>query len=241
MRKFIVVIPARLKSKRLPNKPLIKIHGKEMILRTYEQCAKVLKKDDIVVATESKKIEIFCKKNNINSILTSSKCLTGTDRVAEVAKKIKAKSYINLQGDEPFFNPKDLKKIIRLTLKYPNEILNGYTQILDEKQFRNFSIPKVIMDQKKYLLYMSRAPVPTTKINQFVQAWRQVCVYSFPRTILLKMSKSKKAFIEKIEDIEILRFIEKGHKVKMIQLSNLSMAIDTLVDLKNANIRLKRN
>ena len=174
-------------------------------------------------------------------IITSKKCLTGTDRVAEVAKKIKASFYINLQGDEPFFNPKDLKKIITYSSKNPNEIINGYSDIKDEKLFRNPSIPKVIINKKDYLIYMSRAAIPTTKKKEFKKAWRQICVYSFPRKVLLKMKRIKKTPIENIEDIEILNFIEEGYKVKMLKLSNSSLAIDTPQDLKAANKLLSNN
>jgi|TARA_Y100000389_G_C17465886_1_gene525496 3-deoxy-manno-octulosonate cytidylyltransferase (CMP-KDO synthetase) len=239
MKKFFVVIPARLKSTRLPNKPLIKIKGKELILRTYEQCVKAVNKKQIIVATDSQKILNFCKKNNINGIITSKKCLTGTDRVAQVAKKIKADFYINLQGDEPFFNPKDLKKIINYALKNPNQIVNGYSNINDKISFRNPSIPKVVFDKNNYLIYMSRAAIPTTKKNDFKKAWRQICVYSFPRKVLLKSNRSKKTPIEQIEDIEILNFIENGYKVKMLKLSNSSLAIDTPQDLKKAEKLLK--
>ena len=85
--KYIVVIPARYKSKRLPGKPLAKIGGLPMIVRTYNQCIKVVSKNKIVVATDSLKIKKVCDEYNIKSIITSDKCLTGTDRVAEVAKK----------------------------------------------------------------------------------------------------------------------------------------------------------
>ena len=129
--KYIVVIPARYKSKRLPGKPLAKIGGLPMIVRTYNQCKKVVKKDQIIVATDSVKIKKVCDEYKINSLITSSKCLTGTDRVAEVAKKINCSFYINVQGDEPFFNPYDLKKLINIAKKNPNEIINGYAEIKD--------------------------------------------------------------------------------------------------------------
>jgi 3-deoxy-manno-octulosonate cytidylyltransferase (CMP-KDO synthetase) len=115
--KYIVVIPARYQSKRLPGKPLVRIGGLPMIVRTYNQCLKIVSKNKIIVATDSYKIRKVCDEYKIKSLITSNKCLTGTDRVAEVAKKIKAKFYINVQGDEPFFNPIDLKKLIKFAKK----------------------------------------------------------------------------------------------------------------------------
>ena len=238
--KFIVVIPARYKSKRLPGKPLANIGGLPMIVRTYNQCKKVVKKDQIIVATDSVKIKKVCDKYKINSLITSSKCLTGTDRVAEVAKKINCSFYINVQGDEPFFNPSDLKKLIKQAERKPQEIINGYTEIKDKKLFFSPSIPKVVFDKKGYLLYMSRGPIPSNKALEFKKAWRQVCAYSFPRKALFDFSKTKnKTPIESFEDIEILRFIEQGYKVKMIKMSNKSLAVDNKEDLEKAKIYLK--
>ena len=238
--KYIVVIPARYKSKRLPGKPLANIAGLPMIVRTYNQCTKVVSKDKIIVATDSLKIKKVCDKHNIKSLITSTKCLTGTDRVAEVAKKIKCNFYINVQGDEPFFNPIDLKKLIKEAEKKPNDIINGYTEIKDKKLFFSSSIPKVVFDKKGYLLYMSRGPIPSNKALEFKIAWRQVCAYSFPRKAVLDFTLSKfKTPIETLEDIEILRFLEKGYKVKMIKMSNKSLAVDNNEDLEKAKIYLK--
>ena len=238
--KYIVVIPARYKSKRLPGKPLANIGGLPMIVRTYNQCSKIVSRNKIIVATDSLKIKNICDKYNIQSIITSTKCLTGTDRVAEVAKKIKCNFYINVQGDEPFFNPTDLKKLIKEAKKKPNEIINGYTEIKDEKLFFSSSIPKVVFDKKGYLLYMSRGPIPSNKALEFQKAWRQVCAYSFPRKALFDFTLSKhKTPIETLEDIEILRFLEKGYKVKMIKMSNKSLAVDNNEDLKKAKIYLR--
>ena len=238
--KYIVVIPARYKSKRLPGKPLANIGGLPMIVRTYNQCTKVINKNNIIVATDSLKIQKVCEQYNMKSIITSNKCLTGTDRVAEVAKKINCNFYINVQGDEPFFNPNDLKMLIKEAKKNPKEIINGYAEIKDKKLFFSSSIPKVVFDKKGYLLYMSRGAIPSNKKLEFKKAWRQICAYSFPREALLKFSKVKnKTPIETLEDIEILRFLEEGHKVKMIKMSNKSLAVDNNEDLEKAKIYLK--
>ena len=238
--KYLIVIPARYKSERLPGKPLLNIGGLPMIVRTYNQCTKVVSRDKVVVATDSYKIKKVCDEYKMNSIMTSEKCLTGTDRVAEVAKKINCKFYINVQGDEPFFNPADLKKLIIAATKNPNEIINGYTEIKDKELFFNNTIPKLVFDKKSYLLYMSRAPIPANKKYDFQQGWRQVCAYSFPKKDLILFAKqNKKTKFEFYEDIEILRFLELGHKVKMIKMSNKSLSVDTQNDLDKAEIYLK--
>lgn len=239
MEKFIVVIPARMESKRLPGKPLIKIGRLPMIIRTYLQCLKVVSRKLIYIATDSPKIKKVCNLYGAQCIITSKKCLTGTDRVAEVSKKIKAKFYINVQGDEPFFNPTDLKKIILYAKKNPTTIINGYTKIDDKKNFERSSIPKLVFDKNHNLLYMSRAPIPSNKKKKFICGWRQVCAYSFPLKALKFFSKfKKKTFLESLEDIEILRFVENDIKVKMIKMTNKSISIDEKKDLIKAKIYL---
>ena len=229
---FIVVIPARFGSKRLPGKPLKEVLGVPMIIRTSMQCLKVVKKSQLIVATDDRRIQKCCKKYSINSILTSKKCKTGTDRVAEVAKKIKVKNYINVQGDEPIFNPIDLKNMIKQVKKNRNKILLGYTKIENKINIRNKNIPKVVFDKNENLLYASRNPIPFTNLNKLSKSWRQVLVYSFPRLEVLKFYKmKKKTFLEEREDIEILRFLEIGSQVKLVKMTNRSHPVDTMKDL----------
>ena len=177
---YLIIIPARYSSKRLPGKPLIDINGIPMIIRTFNQCKKAVPASKIIIATDDKRIQKICSKNGINSIITSKRCLTGTDRIAEVAKKIKKSFYINVQGDEPICNPKDIKKIVNFAKKNPNLIINGYTEIKDKEMFYSPNVPKVVFDKNEKLLYMSRAPIPSNKKQTFIKSWRQVCIYSFP-------------------------------------------------------------
>ena len=237
---YLVVIPARYNSKRLPGKPLIDINGIPMIIRTYNQCKKVVPTSKIIVATDDKRIQKVCKENKINSIITSKKCLTGTDRIAEVAKKIKKNFYINVQGDEPICNPSDIKKIIKYAKKNPNTIINGYTEIKNKEMFYSKNVPKVVFDKNEKLLYMSRAPIPSNKKNIFIKSWRQVCIYSFPFKSLKNFTATKKkTLLESIEDLESNRFIELGYQVKMLKMSNKSIAVDTKTDLIRVRRRIK--
>lgn len=237
---FIVVIPARFGSKRLPGKPLKKILGIPMVIRTSMQCLKVVKRSQLIVATDDRRIQKCCKKYSINSILTSKNCKTGTDRVAEVAKKIKVKNYINVQGDEPIFNPIDLKNMIKQAKKNRNKILLGYTKIENKINIGNKNIPKVVFDKNENLLYASRNPIPFVNLNKSYKSWRQVLVYSFPRVEVLKFyNMRKKTFLEEKEDIEILRFLEIGSKVKLVKMTNKSHPVDTMKDFHQVEKFLK--
>jgi 3-deoxy-manno-octulosonate cytidylyltransferase (CMP-KDO synthetase) len=232
---FIVVIPARYQSGRLPGKPLVNLCGVPMIVRTYCQCIKVVPAERVFVATDDERIKSVCEASGIRVIMTSSDCLTGTDRVAEVARQIDVDTYINVQGDEPVFNPDDLQRLLEAAVAHPQDVINGYCAIGYEEMFRSSSIPKVVMRQDGRLLYMSRAPIPTNKKQGFVKAWRQVCAYAFPRHALEAFASSPaKTELEVIEDIEILRFLELGWEVRMVPMSDVSVAVDNHEDIERA-------
>lgn len=232
--KFIVVIPARYKSTRFPGKPLVDLAGKSMVQRTYEQCIKAVPAELVYVATEDERIVTHCQERGMNVLLTTDNCLTGTDRIAEVALQIDADYYINVQGDEPLFNPEDIHKMIEEIEKGDGTaILNGFCALDNAEQYYSVSVPKVVFRPDGRLLYMSRAAIPGNKKGQFVKGWRQVCVYAFPKESLKAFaSVSEKLPLENEEDIEILRFLELGYEVKMIELSNDSVAVDNPEDVE---------
>ncbi|QOG04119.1 3-deoxy-manno-octulosonate cytidylyltransferase [Flavobacterium sp. MDT1-60] len=237
--KTVLIIPARYKSSRFPGKPLIVLNGKTMIQRVWEQCSKAFDPNLIFIATENEKILEHCLENGMQCIMTSDNCLTGTDRVAEAAKKINADYYINVQGDEPVINPNDITKIVELLSKSNGEILNGFCEIDNADDYLSVSVPKVVMRQDNRLLYMSRAPIPGNKNNIFQKGFRQVCIYAFPKEALDVFSKTtEKTPMELEEDIEILRFLEMGYEVKMVKMSKESIPIDNPEDVDKVLKRL---
>lgn len=237
--KSIIVIPARMQSSRLYGKPLIVINGQTMIKRTYNQCAKAFPKDRIYIATENTEIENHCKSENMQVIMTSQGCLTGTDRVAEVAEKIEADYYINVQGDEPLFNPKDIIDMESAIEKYRGEIINGYTNFNDEDLYNSLNIPKMVFRPDGRLLYTSRSPIPGNKMGDFKTSWRQICVYAYPKSALKDfVVHGKKTPLEAMEDLEILRFLELGYEVRMIPLSSDSISVDIPEDVDRVRLKL---
>lgn len=238
--KSVLIIPARYQSTRLPGKPLLDLNGKSMIERTYLQCTKCFPSDNIYVATDDERVKSHCESRGIQVIMTSSDCLTGTDRLAEVAQIIEADLYINVQGDEPLINPNDISLILAAAVKYKGAILNGYTSISDESDFRSTTIPKVVFRPDGRLLYMSRGAIPSNKNHGFQKAWRQVCIYGFTKQSLNDFSAlNSKTLLERLEDIEILRFLELGYEVQMIEMSNQSVAVDTPEDADKVRTILK--
>ena len=211
-----------------------------MIVRTYRQCAKVLPRESIIVATDDARIRDVCDSESIPVMMTSPNCLCGTDRVAEVARAITRDVYINLQGDEPIFDPENIDRILGAVADYPDEVLNGYAEISTESEFRSPTIPKVLIAEDGRLLYASRAAVPTDKQFKYVKAWKQVCVYSFPRAALLNFAaKDSKSNLEAIEDIEILRFLEAGDVVRMVEMTANSIAVDVPEDVARVSEKIR--
>lgn len=239
---YLLVIPTRMKSTRLPNKPLIDIAGKTLIQRTCEQVNKVVPIENFLVATDNKKIYNHVKKLGFNVELTSKNCLTGTDRVAEIAARYNFEYFINVQGDEPIINPKDIEKAINSIEKYPNEILSGYAKINDSENYFSLTIPKVVFTPEKKLLYISRSNIPGNKNNIFTDSWKQVCIYVYPKKTLKEFSSSIcKTPLETIEDIELIRFLELGYTIRMIEMSSSSIAVDVPSDVNKVLKKINEN
>ena len=243
--KTVIVIPARYQSKRFPGKPLKKILNKEMIIWVAEQCGKVLGKKFVYIATDDKRIASKVNEFGFQTIFTSKNCLTGTDRVAEASKKINSEIYINVQGDEPLVKPEDIKKVIDEKLKYPNQVICGYTEILTNEDPLNKNIPKIVLKENNNLMYISRSLIPGSKEKNLFgkhKYLKQVCIYAFNKNELHQFYELKrKSTIEKLEDIEILRFFEFGIKIKMVKTTSGSVAVDKKSDIIKVERILKKN
>ena len=235
-----VIIPARMDSTRLPGKPLINLLGKSMIQRTWERCCEAVGVDKVYVATESSAIASHVKDLGGQVVITSSNCLTGTDRLAEANKKLDLDLVINVQGDEPIINPLDILKVINHSQDNPGIIINGMAKIKNVDEFFSRSIPKVVFSKSKRLLYMSRSPLPGSKSEEFYMGYKQICIYAFSKHHLQIFSSYKeKTVFEELEDIEILRFLENDTLVNMVELSGDSLAVDVLEDIPIVKMRIK--
>lgn len=234
-----IIIPARYQSSRLPGKPLIDLNGKTMIQRTWERCCLALPREKVYVATDSDQIASYVEHFGGNVVRTESTCLTGTDRVAQANQKIGLDIVINVQGDEPIIDPNDIKKVIEFAKLNPFDVINGYSAIQKKEEYFSLSIPKLAKSESDQLLYMSRAPIPGCKDGTFKFAFKQICVYAFPKKALEAFtSATVKSPFEGAEDIEILRFLELDFLVKLVELSGTNIAVDTEGDVEKVKIHL---
>ena len=228
----VVVIPARYKSSRFPGKPLAKIKGKEMILHVSEKAEKAVGKENVYIATENQEIALLVRKNGYNVILTSDSCLTGTDRVAEASKEIDADIFINLQGDEPMVDPNDILRVIKAKKDNPKHVINCMSSLHKDEDPNDKKIPKIIYDLDNNLLYSSRNPIPGKKNGEGKNIMKQVCIYAFNKSHLEDYHSEIKTPLEFQEDIEIVRFLEKGIPVKMLVVDKVSYAVDYPEDIE---------
>lgn len=238
--KIIGIIPARYQSSRFEGKPLADILGKPMIWWVYQQAIKAESLDEVFVATDDKRIEQACIENNINVIMTSSEHKTGTDRIGEVARKIKADLYVNIQGDEPMIEPQTISKAIEPFFTDENlQISNLMTKITDPVDVVNFTVPKVITNKDNIGIYLTRSTTPYPKGSIDYCYYKQVCVYGFTPDALEFFCNSPRGKIEQIEDIEILRFIEAGYRVQFVEVESDTVAVDTKKDLEKVRVLMQ--
>ena len=241
--KGLILIPARYNSHRLPGKALKDIAGKTMIRRTYERCK--LTDMHAMVVTDDKRIVDECLTHSIPVDIVTAECKTGTDRVARCAERNpQADWFINVQGDEPFANPDDILKVAhQMEHGDHREVVNCMSLITNPDDFWNTTIPKVIA-WDGMLRYMSRAPVPypygpNEELWQR-SAFQQVCVYGFFKHHLKQFMQIQiKSRHEEIEDIEILRFMEMGTPVRMLEVEGSPLHVDTPADLERAQLIAK--
>jgi 3-deoxy-manno-octulosonate cytidylyltransferase (CMP-KDO synthetase) len=235
------VIPARHASSRFPGKPLAPIHGVPLVVRVYGRVAAALPPERIAVATDDARIEKVCRAHGIRCVMTSPSCITGTDRVWEAAQQLDAAIVVNVQGDEPLVSTDDIRAALEAKRARPDVVVNTMCRITSSADLENSNVPKVVVNERGELVYMSRAPVPFHKDKSApVAHFRQVCIYVFSKQELQRFaSHGRKTKLEAPEDIEILRFLDLGIPVQMIEVPHYSVAVDEPDDIARVEELLK--
>lgn len=238
----VVLIPARFGSSRYPGKPLVNLLGKPMILWVAELSEKAVGKNNVYVATEDSRIAEVVQAAGYQAVMTTDDALTGTDRLAQAAEQIEADIYINVQGDEPLVDPLDIIKIRDEKEKTPEYIINGFSWITEGEDPHSVNIPKVITTENNEMIYMSRVALPGYKDEKYApkRYKKQVCIYAFTKQELLDFKAfGRKSELEYSEDIEILRFLELGRKIRMVETKPGSLAVDIPGDVEKVEKALR--
>ncbi len=250
----VAVIPARYGSTRLPGKPLARICGKPMIQHVYENACRARELDRVLVATEDRRIEQAVKNFGGEVIMTSKNHASGTDRLAEVARKVKAEWFVNIQGDLPFIRGETISRAVR-PLQRQRKIPMGTvcTPIYDVEEWRNPNVVKVLSNRAGFALYFSRAPIPFVRSDDLDPAgnlargssrrrlwgYRHLGLYVYRREFLLKFALLRRTVLERIESLEQLRALENGLPIYVVEVDESSIEVDTPEDLEKAELYLK--
>lgn len=240
---FVGIIPARYGSQRFPGKPLAKIKGKTMIERVYFQTAKAL--DNVYVATDDTRIENEVKRFGGKCIMTKDSHKSGTDRIAEAIHIIEANhkehydAIINVQGDEPFIHPEQIKELCDCFDDEQTEIATLAKYISDNEEVFNPNLPKLITNHNDEALYFSRSPIPYIRDEEQCR-WaekhsfkKHLGMYGYRTDILKKLTNLPPSSLEKAESLEQNRWLEFGYKIKIRITAYKNYPIDTPGDLKD--------
>jgi 3-deoxy-manno-octulosonate cytidylyltransferase (CMP-KDO synthetase) len=244
-KKIAVVIPSRYASTRLPGKPLIELAGKPMIQHVYERASQA-DVTQVVVATDDERIFAIVKNFGGDVLMTSSHHLSGTDRVAEAAREINADIIINVQGDEPLLNPDSINQAVAPLLADDTVVMGTLAHHLtDIDDANNSNVVKVVTDKQGFALYFSRLPIPFNREQNGDRTpsgvLRHIGLYVYQAGFLQKFAKLAPTQLEQLENLEQLRALEHGYKIRVVSISQEVIGVDTPEDVVKVQEILERN
>lgn len=241
---FITIIPARSASSRLPNKPLLDIGGKPMVVRTAEQAA-LSNTSRIIIATDDPHIQKAVREHGLDAVLTRADHSTGTDRLAEVATQLKLAPdsiVVNVQGDEPLINPEYINAVAAMLADNPQAaIATCACPLADAEALFNPNVVKVVCDRQQRALYFSRAPIPWARdalsqeqriLAPGLPALHHIGLYAYRADFLCQFPNLPVGPLEVFESLEQLRALENGYSIAVkVMDAHLAAGVDTAEDL----------
>lgn len=244
--KILGIIPARYESSRFPGKVLADIKGKSMVQRVYEQARKCAELDNVLVATENQQVIDHVAGFGGEAVLTSASHTSGTDRCYE-ALQLQTGTYdyvVNIQGDEPFIDPRQIKEVAAL-LDGKVELATLIKKITHYDELFNPGEAKVVFNQRMEALYFSRQPIPyyhhAAEMNwlQYQDFYKHIGIYAYRTDVLARISALPVSGLEKAESFEQLRWLENGLQIKLAFTELESICIDTREDLERLLATMK--
>lgn len=242
--KVAAVIPARMGASRFPGKPLARIAGKAMVEHVYRRTALAETVGEVYVATCDREIARETEAFGGRAIMTSASHDRASDRVAEAAASLDADVVVMVQGDEPLTTPQMIGQALAPLRRDPEVgCTNLIARIESEGELRNPNTIKVVRDQSNRALFMSRQPIPTTRGLGFarIEAWKQVCVIPFRRDALFEFAELRPTPLEQAESIDMLRFLEHGRQVHLVETRRGTRAVDTPDDLRAVEALMRQD
>jgi 3-deoxy-D-manno-octulosonate cytidylyltransferase len=228
----LVVLPARHASTRLPGKPLLRETGKYLVQHAWEQARRIASATEVVVATDDERIAAAVHSFGGTAVMTSPSCATGSDRVAEVAAARGEELVVNLQGDEPEFEPDDVDRLVAAMREDASLPMGTLAAVALPAERDRASVVKVVCDRRGRALYFSRAAIPHHRDAgpEAAPTLRHVGIYAFRREALLQFTKLPQTPLERAESLEQLRALEHGWPIRVIVGKRAPPGIDTRED-----------
>ncbi|MCX6966601.1 MAG: 3-deoxy-manno-octulosonate cytidylyltransferase [Verrucomicrobia bacterium] len=230
----VAILPARWGSTRFPGKPLYRIAGKLLIQHVWERTLRAKSISRVIVATDDMRIAEAAFGFGAEVSITSPKHRSGTDRIAEVAQKLKGASHVlNVQGDEPLVDPTLLNRLAKTLLADPKlDMVTAANAFAPSDDVHNPNAVKVVLDQAGNALYFSRSPIPYVRdVCNALPFYRHQGLYGYSLKFLLQFVKWKPSPLEKAEQLEQLRAMENGARIRVLITKHASVGVDVPADV----------
>ena len=242
MSKTAVIIPARWASTRFPGKPLHLLAGKPLVQHVWERASKARGVESVIIATDDMRIAEAAFGFGAEVALTSPKCVSGTDRCAEVAARLKGLSHvINVQGDEPLIDPALISRLARTLAKEPKlSMVTAAVPFAPGEDPANTNAVKVVLNRESNALYFSRSLIPFPRDGGPFPFQRHLGIYGYSRKFLLQFVKWRTGKLEAAESLEQLRALEHGATIRVVSTKSASIGVDTPADAAAAEALLAR-
>jgi 3-deoxy-manno-octulosonate cytidylyltransferase (CMP-KDO synthetase) len=232
MSRTIAVIPARYASVRFPGKALVEVRGKPLVQHVWERARLLTSVDRVLVATDDERIAQVVRGFGGTVVMTSSTHPSGTDRVAEAMRGEEADLVVNLQGDEPIFDPNAVDELVRVMDADPAIQMGTLAHpIRDTEEREDINVVKVVVDQAGFALYFSRAPIPFRRRAGLVTTLRHLGLYVFRTGFLQRFATLSPTPLEQTETLEQLRALEHGVRIRVVVTPHVSLGVDTPADV----------
>lgn len=242
MPKASVIIPARWASTRFPGKPLHLLAGKPLVQHVWERASRARGVESVIIATDDMRIAEAAFAFGADVALTSPKCVSGTDRCAEVAARLKGISHvINVQGDEPLIDPALISRLARtLALEPKLEMVTAAVPFGPDEDPTNPNAVKVVLNRDANALYFSRSLIPFPRDGGAFPFLRHLGIYGYNTKFLLQFVKWRTGKLEAAESLEQLRALENGATIRVLSTKSASIGVDTPSDALTAEALLSK-
>ena len=237
----VVIIPARMGATRFPGKPLIDLCGKPMIQWVYERASKAVGVSRVMVATCDQEIMDAVTGFGGEAVMTSPAHRSGTDRLAEAAANLDADVIVNVHGDEPLIDPISIERALEPCALDSGVLMTSLMAPIDRESAKDPNLVKVVVTTDNYALYFSRSPIPyERKPLEGRSIYGHVGLYAYTKDFLLKFASLQPTPLEKAESLEQLRVLEHGYRIKMVEVPDRPLGVDTWADLETVRYIIKR-